>query len=592
MIWFLLSLAAAAPEGIQVRVFPGAVSFAEQYAEAQDTAYLYDDLYDVNISCWDQVGIRDFNLDVPIDDVRLTLGEGTLTVDVDFGLIRGENMILYSRDADWLDTCAEFDTEVYYIELDQGRINAPLQLYTGGFGSVFGGTDLAFTWVDDPVMTGDISTSIAWVPDDLILYFVEDMVFAAANDAMTATVPPMIAEILGSAAYAGDYGGLSTSFELIDATLTPQAMSLYVDVDLSPAEVLPCDIGAPGTFGIAGGRSARLPLDQANDTDLGVGLTEALLNESMHAAWEAGWFCFPTDTMDDLTKALALFIDPRVAKLEAWVILDEAPVLVASSDGLEVSLPQIRIELNGVLDGDPVQIVTAVVDVVGTGVPGFDNALTAMTVSLVEPSFAFEKIEIQYVSGGSVVQPAIQKELEKWVAKEAGKAMQDVVLFDALYYAYDVAMLLERSEPVDGGLELYFSLFTTDDPAVDTIPPDTTISVVSASKHNATLESAGTDDRTDPLAYSWQVDGGGWSAYSLDTVFNVTGLDEGTHTIEVVARDKWLNVDGSPAVTQVKVEANAVSATGCLGGCSSTGMGALGGSWLLPLLWLRRRRFA
>ncbi len=589
MIWLLISLAAAAPEGIQVRAFPGAVSFAEQYAEAQDTAYLYDDLYSEDVSCWDQVGVRDFNLDVPIDDVTLTLGEGTITFDVAFGLIRGEDMTLYSFDTEWTDACAEFDTDVYYIQLESGHVNAPMQLYSGGLGGLFGDTDLAFTWVDDPVMTGDLSTDIAWVPDDLILWFVEDMVFDAASAAMTDAVPPMIAEILGEAAYAGDYGGLSTSFELTDATITPEALSLYVDAEFGPAEVLPCEIGSPGVAGQAQGRSARLPLNQPNGTDLGVGLTEALLNESMHAAWEAGWFCFPTDTLDDLTKTLSVFVDPRVSRLETWVSLDAAPSLVASEGGLTVSLPQIRMELNGILDGEPVSVVTAVVDISGTGVPGFDNALTAMTMSLVEPEFAFEKIDLHHVPAENAVAPTIQRELEKWVAKEAGKAMQDVVLFDALYYAYDVAMLLERSTPVEGGLELYFSMFTTDDPAVDTTAPDTTVTVLSHNKGKATLEATGTDDRTDPLAYSWQVDGGGWSSFSLDTVFNVTGLEEGTHTIEVVSRDKWLNIDESPAVTQVKVPTKAERDSGCLGGCATSGTGPLAGLWLLPLLALRRR---
>ena len=88
MIWFLVSLALAAPEGIQVRVFPGAVTFAEQYAEAQDTAYLYDDLYDVNISCWDQVGIRDFNLDVPIDDVQLRRAHHGLVIEIVYLICR------------------------------------------------------------------------------------------------------------------------------------------------------------------------------------------------------------------------------------------------------------------------------------------------------------------------------------------------------------------------------------------------------------------------------------------------------------------------------------------------------------------------
>ena len=99
LLWIAVS-ALATEDAIQVRAFPGAVAFAEAHAEALDPSWAYDDLYAEAVSCYDVVGIRDFNLSVPIDEVSLTLGPDTLTVQVDFGLIRGEDMNLYSYDSE------------------------------------------------------------------------------------------------------------------------------------------------------------------------------------------------------------------------------------------------------------------------------------------------------------------------------------------------------------------------------------------------------------------------------------------------------------------------------------------------------------
>ena len=322
LLWIAVS-ALATEDAIQVRAFPGAVAFAEAHAEALDPSWAYDDLYAEAVSCYDVVGIRDFNLSVPIDEVSLTLGPDTLTVQVDFGLIRGEDMNLYSYDSEWTDLCAEFDTTIYYAQISGASVTAPLEIAPPGFADLFSGTDLSFQWAEPPELTGDIETDIAWVPDSLVLFFIEDALREAALDALTETLPPLLGALLGEAAYAGDYGGLAAALDLTDATLESDSLSLYVDASLAATSSETCEIGAAGSgpppTGLA---QARLPLDAADDADLGVGLTEALMGEGLHAAWEAGWFCVEADSVRELLDGLALCLDAAVEDVEPEVTVE------------------------------------------------------------------------------------------------------------------------------------------------------------------------------------------------------------------------------------------------------------------------------
>lgn len=589
MIALFLATALAAPGGVQVRAFPGSVEFAETYAEALDPAWAYDDLSAPYQGCYDLVGVTNFNLSVPIDAVDLALDDDQITVTVAFGTIEGTGMTLYGLDADWLDACPEFETELYYARLLDGRVVAALEL-DSGFGGFFGDPAISFAWVEPPILEGTLETDIAWVPDSVVLYFLEDAVRQAAADALTESLPPMLAEFLGEASYGGEYGGLATEIALSDAAITADSMTLAVDVDLATSDTATCEIGnAPEAPPPAGLRSPALPLAEPVGSDLGVGLTEALLGEGLHAAWEAGWFCFETDAIDGLVGGLALFVDPDVADLEGWATLDQPPRLVATEAGLEVVVPDIRMELTGRVNGDRTPVVTTRFDLTGTAIPGFDQDLTAMTLSLVKPRFDFHEVRLNHIDTPQLAQPKIEAEIEAWASEQTRSSMRNVVLFDALYYAWDIAMKLDHSQPVDGGLELYFSLYDVDDPAVDKVPPEATITRSDVSGRTIRLDGTATDDRAEPLAYAWQVNGAGWSDWSNNAAFTLGDLPDGDYTIELAARDTWLNADPTPDVVTVRVKGGAgAGAAGC--GCASGGASPSFGLLAAALLVARRRR--
>jgi hypothetical protein len=97
---------------------------------------------------------------------------------------------------------------------------------------------------------------------------------------------------------------------------------------------------------------------------------------------------------------------------------------------------------------------------------------------------------------------------------------------------------------------------TTESPAairfvVDRTPPHTGIDRASRNPDTGatTVEFSGTDNKPPPnrLMFSWRLDGGAWSPFSLSTQAMLSGLAPGPHTFEVRARDSAGNIDPTPA---------------------------------------------
>lgn len=586
LLW-LLSIAAAAPapSGIQIRALPGAVEFTERLLEDLDSE-LYEDDVGAEVSCWDRVGVTPLQLTVPVDTVDLRLQPGSLGVTVQMGTIAGDDMRIYGEDTETLDTCPEFEAELRQVRLYDGQIEAALSV--GTVSGWLGEPIVALDWEEPPVITGDLQTDIAWFPDAVVLWFVEDAIFAAASDTVADLVPPMATELIAGAVYGDDWDGLGVHAELASLRIDAESLTATVDVDVSVTETVACEVGETGGAPSPGGRAPDLPLDRGGDRDLAVGITEQMLAHALHASWERGDLCVQPEGLAELLADLRPLVDDDVAALEGWTTLLAPPVVTVDEGRMEVALDGLQLVITGRTGGATVDVARVTLDVAGELVPGFDPQLTAVTGSLRDLRITFVDLKLDHVAGGGAVAKIVEDRVERWAAAWAEGALQGMVLLDALYHAYGVAMAVEAVEPRDGGLELYFRLYRSDDPAVDTEPPDTTVSVTRVRARSVELALGGVDDRDDALAWSRQVDGRGWSSFSLEDAVTLDHLEPGTHTIEVVARDRWLNVDPTPATVVVEVEGRG-RPEGC--GCAGDRASA---PWplLIALLGLRRRRRA
>src|SRR5256886_3351739 len=87
---------------------------------------------------------------------------------------------------------------------------------------------------------------------------------------------------------------------------------------------------------------------------------------------------------------------------------------------------------------------------------------------------------------------------------------------------------------------------------VDNTPPDTQIAGGpggAAQVTSAIFTFTGTDNLTPPsgLEFAWRLDGGAWSAFTMEHSATLTGLAPGGHLLEVKARDLAGNEDPTPA---------------------------------------------
>jgi hypothetical protein len=112
--------------------------------------------------------------------------------------------------------------------------------------------------------------------------------------------------------------------------------------------------------------------------------------------------------------------------------------------------------------------------------------------------------------------------------------------------------------------------WTYTETAVDTTPPETNITSGPSGRtkdYTPTFTFSGSDNLSQAanLRYSYQVDGGAWSAYSSETSVTLggaSGLPEGSHTFYVKAKDEAGNEDQSPTQRSFRVDTTQPIVTG------------------------------
>jgi hypothetical protein len=144
---------------------------------------------------------------------------------------------------------------------------------------------------------------------------------------------------------------------------------------------------------------------------------------------------------------------------------------------------------------------------------------------------------------------------------------------------------------------LLVSLYDENDPEVDRTPPETTLDEMSVNNasQSATFSYSGKDDRSGGLSYSYRIDGGSWSGWSVSQDASFEEILPGTHVFEVKAKDSWLNEDSSPAEISFEIisEEDPNKEKPGLANCNCSSQPTRAhGYWamFLGLVCLRRRR--
>jgi hypothetical protein len=558
--------------GVQARLYQPALDAAGAWVSGQTFEVSEPDLggaYD----CWDRIGVRDLSLSVPIDTLSMSLERDGLHLHVELGSVYGAGWTLYTEDEDYLDSCPEYDTAVNYVSFENGVLDAVLDA------DVEGG-ELVFT-ADDVTLDGDLDTDIEDFPDDLVLDFFEDTILAYMASAAAEYAPAMAADFLSEGVLEGEYGAYALALVPTDAGVSDSAVSLAASADVSwtgddgcPRDQEPRNDGRTPDIVFAGG----------DGSGLAFGVTEAMLAEILNTLWHDGWFCFNEEDLQEFVTLVQDAFDPAAGGLAATASLDNAPSVSLDEDGATLTLSGMHVGLTATLDGEAVTLLDAAFSLSGSLEPGVDPDLGAVSLGIHDVTLKFDHFDADHlVSQRDHAEDELRNFLETWAGTWADAQTQDFTLFSSTWRLYGLVLRVDRVDRAAGSLTVFLSIYDEDDPAVDDVPPDTTVDVA-RSDEGVVLEWDGSDDRDGTLTYAWRVDGRPWSTWTTEAGTVLLGIGDGEHTVQVKARDAWWNEDPSPAAYDVEVADLPETHEGC--GCGGTG----GGPWLLAALLLVRRR--
>ncbi|MCB9777196.1 MAG: hypothetical protein H6742_01365 [Alphaproteobacteria bacterium] len=574
------ALAMPVEGALQLRLTPAALDLAADQVEDLDPVLTEDEVSATDVECYDLLGIRDFNLSVPIDSVTLTPGNGTLRVQVELGTVHGEDMIVFGVDEDYLDACPEFESELVYATLTDGALDATLSARRSADGA------LELSWAAAPVVTGDLDTDISWFPDDLVLYFVEDAIFEQIGLTVAEELPPVVEELLGEAAIDGGYGDFEGGLALAEVELTPDGLWLSAEAAVSFTGEPACDIPSNPILTLD---RTELALADEGDDHVGVGLTERFVGELLGVAWQAGWFCIESDAVADVVEDLASLVDPDVVTGRGYGSLDAAPVLRMTADGMLLDLSGLRVTVEGQVDGEPRDLIDMTLDMTAQAGLTLDPGTGSVVLELIDPKIDITDMDLVGFQAGS--EGLVTRHVEKMVTRSVAEELSRIALFDGLYRGFGLVVRMDRFTPEQDGLAVWLRLYDEADPAVDDSAPDCTVDIVEVGADSIEVAWQGTDDRADALAFAWQVDGTGWSDWTNDGGAVIEDLDPGEHIVEVKVRDAWLNEDATPATVSATLSEKGLGLLPENCGCSGVApVGMLGLPGLLALIGRRRRR--
>lgn len=577
LLLLALSPAFAAGSGLQARLYDGAFDVVRAQVEGQTFTYEVDEL-GAEYDCWDWIGVQNLNIDIPIETVEIGTDDGELSLIVQFGHIYGEDWVVYATDSEWTDTCPEFESDVYYVSLQGGVLTARIVPAVDDGAVVFRAEDVE--------LIGELDTDVDDFPDDLVLEFFEETIL----ETLAAQGASMMEEQLSGYV---DEALLSGVVEDYTLSLTPE------DIDVSREGL---ELGAVASVRWGGddgcppvdqpandGRSPELDFDGHGDADLALGLTESMVTELVQGLWADGYFCFTEANLEEFLSLVASSFDPNIGGLAATAALDAPPEVEVDEDGITLSLDGLSLEITGEQDGERVELLSAAVDLRGRLELGVDATIGSFTLSVHELDLEFQEFEASHLVSGDDAEQHLARFAETWVSDWVESSARDLVLFSTLYDVYGLVVRVDDLELQTGGVVAFVDLYDADDEEVDREAPDTSVDLLRTAD-GAKVSWSGQDDRDGALAYAWRLDGASWSSWTTETGTVIEGLEEGEHTVEVVARDGWWNTDATPAAETFKVDGTADPEPEPEGRCGC-GTGLRGALWLLlPGLALARRR--
>lgn len=420
---------------------------------------------------------------------------------------------------------------------------------------------------------GNILTSVTSFVRKHFMGTIQEKVEAIAKE----KVPPLLeAKLNETIAYSGELKGYSYQVALAGLTTDESGVGALLSGGVGVAsQVVPtCLKEVPPAALVAGPCQAQTPaLYNQTDAMFGAGLSEALLQQGLHAVWRSGLLCIDSRSLTSptvgqtLSKLAASLGQPAGTQLNFQLRLAAAPaVRFSRAAGVTVELKGIGLDIS--LEppvGEPGRVAISA-DLAASGEPWIDPASNSIALDL--KAMSVGRLQILGVKGLELgLDPA---RLQRFVAEVAlpvvQTKLQGLQLSPAVISALNLVFVeLKQIQTGDGYLAAYLDAHTLLGAAPDKQAPETQIvkapgPVVSPQVVQALV--AGSDDQTPPglLRYKARIDGGAWSEPSFNRRVDLV-THGGVHQVEIAAIDLQGNVDPTPAKVELKVDALAPELT-------------------------------
>ncbi len=548
--------------GIQAAIFPHGLEYLSSIVSGTEIE-IYESEVATEYDCYDELGIRDFNLNIPVNDLQISLYNDEVKIRVEFGNIYGDDMIAYGEDEDWLDICGEFETDILYLRVTNAIFEISL------LPKVVNG-DLEVEVIGNPSFTGELDMDVSWVPDDLLLYFLEETIFETIAETSKTMASDLLSEYWSASLLSGQIDDFDVSVGLTESHTSSKSISIGGDMDVHWVGDPSCTTANhSGTVG----REPEISFGDGSGASLGLGATESQINSMFIALWEEGYLCFTEDRMELLWSSVEGLFDPNVAGITASAVFLSPPIVEINPDESTVSLSGLEVLIGGVVEGSNVELAYADLSATAQMSLALDNSITSLTLNLHELNLEVEELRADHLlSGQEGANQDLVAFLEGWLSVWAASELDNIVLFTTQFHTYGTYIRVQDVTWGDGEVKTLIKLYDEDDPEVDKVPPDTTVSLVSISKAPsiATFEVTATDDRNGTLAVSWSLDEQTWSSWSVTETIEIADAADGDHTLLVKSRDSWLNEDPSPSSISFEITslADTVETKNC--GCSAS----------------------
>lgn len=601
-------------DAVGLRVTDAGLNFVESQLANRDLHVGPQLIAQLDLLCYDEVGIDQATIDMLLESAELDFREGPTNGSVEVILNIPEidiGGVLYGNDSDTFDLCPSFITAINEFRITGVQFSADISPW------VDENYELQIDFVQFPtVYFDDIVIDLADFSDtieDLIFSaeFVQDFIIDKINEMLQEKLPPMLRDTAMQAVFEGEAGGFEYFIGVGDISIDGGGGNVALDVGLS--STLPTAECIDTVQGAQFQPHGPMGLGTHNDLSmLEVSVSDAILNEALYVAWRIGTLCFD-DQHNKLAAFEALFegLDAQPGEQLTYNVAVKKPPHVefkpngAVSVGFEQFTMTAYSSLSG---GDPQLLFGLDADFSADAILTMDPDTNQILLSIDALNAEFSRLESDVLYSDS---PNAEENLKQFITGYVLPRMQneftDLPVSNSIIYAFDYVLLFDFLEIIDGHAVAGMSMYEADGPFVDKEPPETFFTyepapVVHSTQTTINFDGTDTGGGGGTLVFAHKLDDAAWSPWKKEKFAELTALTEGAHTVQVKARDRFLNEDPSPAVVNFTVQAvgadgGSLPGQGCACNMTSperhaTQSAVILGIALLLALGLMRRRGA